>query len=194
MGSGRPGCHCPLRNPLDRASDQGKANRGLGKSGLSLMRRPYSSSQPLVPRAPFLIPTTEREHRVQIFPSFTGRLRRVAPGLGRARGRRDAASAELDPIHAAIKRWKEAHAVGVAGFEARNAAEKAFQDQYGSISPSAVPRELAEILERHGHEVPYWSLRTHEQITRLKRDAGNMSLFFIANSTSRCMTMRKRWR
>jgi hypothetical protein len=71
----------------------------------------------------------------------------------------------------AIKRWKEAHAVEVAGFEARNAAEKAFRNQYGSISPSVVPRELAEILERHGHEVPYWSLRTYEQITRLKRDA-----------------------
>ena len=72
---------------------------------------------------------------------------------------------------AVIKRWEEAFAGELAGFEARDAAEAAFRDRYGSLLPSGMPRGLAEILEREGHEVPYWSLRTHKQIAELKSHA-----------------------
>ena len=76
-----------------------------------------------------------------------------------------AISAEPDPIFAAIGRWKEALAVENASFGARSAAQEAFRDRYGSLSPSGMPREMGEILESQGDKNPYWSLRTHKQIT-----------------------------
>ncbi len=82
-----------------------------------------------------------------------------------------AAAAEPDPVFAVIKRWEEAFAAELAGFEAREAAETAFQDRYGCLFPSGMPRGVAEILERDGHEVPYWSLQTHQQIAELKSHA-----------------------
>ena len=84
-----------------------------------------------------------------------------------------AATADPDPIYAAIKQWKEAVAVELAGFDAQNTAHTAFKDRYGSIFPSGMPRGLAEIFERKSPYKcnPYWMLRTHEQITELKSHA-----------------------
>jgi hypothetical protein len=76
-----------------------------------------------------------------------------------------------DPIFAAIERCKEAAAVEEAAFRARSAAQHAFRDRHGSLTPSGMPREMAEIFEKAGEENPYWSLRTHKQITELKNHA-----------------------
>ncbi|MGO9399728.1 MAG: hypothetical protein ACLP19_18075 [Xanthobacteraceae bacterium] len=91
-----------------------------------------------------------------------------------------AVSAEPDPISAAIERWKKALAVENASYGARSAAQEAFQDQYGSLTPSGMPREMGEIFKSEDDKNPYWSLRTHKQITELKShpDLGKLVPFF----------------
>ncbi len=89
-----------------------------------------------------------------------------------------AVSAEPDPIFAAIERWKEALAVENASYGALSAAQEAFRDRYGSLTPSGMPREMGEIFK--SEDDPYWSLRTHKQITELKShpDLGKLVPFF----------------
>jgi hypothetical protein len=79
-----------------------------------------------------------------------------------------AAIADPDPIHAAIKRWKEAVAVELAGFDARDTALTAFKDRYGSLTPCGLPKGTIEIFESGGVRNAAWRLRTHQQITELK--------------------------
>ncbi len=77
-----------------------------------------------------------------------------------------------DPIFAAIGRWKEALAVENASYDARNAAQEAFRDRYGSLSPSGMPREVGEIFQSVSPDKNvYWFMKTHEQITPLKNHA-----------------------
>jgi hypothetical protein len=75
---------------------------------------------------------------------------------------------EPDPIFAAIKQAKKAAAVEEAAYRARDAVHRAFQDRYGCVHPSGMPKEMAEMFEKDGHRNPYWALHTHKQITALK--------------------------
>jgi hypothetical protein len=92
-----------------------------------------------------------------------------------------AVTAEPDPVFAAIGRFEEALRVEVAGFEARSNAQDAFRDRHGSLNPSGLIREVAEILEKapgnKGKNV-YYSLSTHADITELKGDLAQFKPFF----------------
>jgi hypothetical protein len=70
-----------------------------------------------------------------------------------------AASAEPDPIFAAIDRWNDALAVENESFRIRDNAQEAFMVRYGSLTPSGLPKEMAEVFEKAGDRNPYLSLR-----------------------------------
>jgi hypothetical protein len=91
-----------------------------------------------------------------------------------------AASAGPDPIFAVIEQCKEARAIEEEAFCARSAAQEAFRERYGTLTPSGMPREMAEMFEKDGYRNPYWALRSHKQITELKSHAelGKLVLYF----------------
>ena len=91
-----------------------------------------------------------------------------------------AASAEPDPIFAAIDRWNDALAVENESFRIRDNAQEAFMVRYGSLTPSGLPKEMGEVFEKAGDRNPYLSLSTHKQISALKShaDLGKYVPFF----------------
>jgi hypothetical protein len=86
-----------------------------------------------------------------------------------------------DPVFAAIKRFEAALAIEVAGYEARTNAQEAFRDRHGSLKPSGLIREVAEVFEKAPGNVGknvYYSLSTHADITKLKGDLAQFKPFF----------------
>jgi hypothetical protein len=95
----------------------------------------------------------------------------AVPAFARTAGR--------DPIFPAMERWKEACAAEEAAYDVRAAAQDAFRDRHGSLTPSGMLREIAEFFEKEtGAKNAYWCLRTHKQITEIRGDLAQFKPFF----------------
>ena len=104
-----------------------------------------------------------------------------------------AVAAEPDPIFAAIERFDEAHAVELAGFDARANAGTLSKNGTGRSIQMPSPRKCTRYS---GLLVSEGEFTTHEEIATLKNGslAEYVPFFHCACLTSKQKTTRRTWR